>query len=364
MPLSLARLIPALKLRRFGERTEPKPLIDAYPPEDEARLPLHVLADDARLSISQGQLMVETAEDKQMIRLNELSLIALHGGARVTIPCLHSLARVGIPVLLLSRRGYYLGQMLDLSGNASAVRRAQYRASEDPRLRLSCARDLVGAKLRAASRLARRRSDARDPLVRMLHQTARKVARSRSEAALRGLEGAGAAAWYAAWPEFLRRDEPLFAFDGRNRRPPRDAVNSLLSYLYAVTTGLAANAALGAGLDPAVGLFHAERPGRPALALDLVEPFRVGVVDTAVLAAINGGRFDAADFETVENGGVLLSQAGKKKALMVLEDRLSTRFLADGARISWRDAMTRTAVRLAASLRSGTAQVRPPLPIG
>jgi len=358
MPFRLSRLFPNLARREavLGD--------DDLPPGDEARLPVHVLADDAHLSVEDGQLLIEAGETCQKLRLDELSQVVLHGGAGVTVPCLHTLARARVPVVLLSRGGYYLGQTVDLSGATASVRRAQYQLAGMPAQKLSLARDLVGAKLRATARLARRRVGAKSDLVRTLDRAVRAAAKARDASSLRGIEGAAAAVWYGAWNDFLTRDDPVCVFDGRSRRPPRDAVNALLSYLYAVTTGMAASAVNATGLDPAVGIYHAERPGRPALALDIVEPFRVSIVDTAVLAGLNEGVFSASDFTMEGEGGVRLTDQGRRRALGLLERRLSTRFRDGGAETSWREAITRTAERLAANLRDGRARVIVPQPEG
>lgn len=311
MPFRLPRLLPAL-----GRREAPPPE-EHLPAVEESRLPLHVLAHDAKLSIARGRLVVATAETCERLCLDDLSQVVLHGGARVTVPTLQALARAGVPLVLLSHRGYYLGQTVDLSGATAAARRAQYRVAEDPRRRLALARDLICAKLTAAARLARRRAGAKAEVTAALDRAARAAGRARGEATLRGIEGAAAAAWYGAWPGFLKRDDPLCAFDGRSRRPPRDAVNALLSYLYAVTTGMAASAVSAAGLDPAVGLYHAERPGRPALALDLVEPFRVDGPELRALSVALSAVIDPAQdslliarIEGAASGVMELGQGG------------------------------------------------------
>lgn len=330
--------------------------------QDEARLPLHVLADDARLRIEDGLLTLEAGETEETLRLHEIAFVALHGGAQVSVPCLQALARASVPLILLSRSGYYLGQMVDLSASHAAVRRAQYRAAEDPKRCLEIARPLVAGKIRAASRIARRRGSAKAPLVRQLDKAARAALRARKPDELRGIEGAATAAWYAAWPDYLSRDDSLFLFDGRSRRPPRDAVNALLSYLYAVAAGTVAAGAAAAGLDPNVGFLHVERPGRPALALDLVEPVRIAVVDAAVIAAINNGEFASEDFERHDDGGTRLTQAGRRQALAIFERRLSTVFRYDGVEMTWRAAIARHSLRLAQGLRRDTVDITPPLP--
>jgi CRISPR-associated protein Cas1 len=189
-----------------------------------------------------------------------------------------------------------------------------------------------------------------------------EAAKARSEASLRGIEGAAAAAWYGAWTEFLTRDDPVFVFDGRSRRPPKDGVNALLSYLYAVLAGSAAGAAAAAGLDPAVGFLHGERPGRPALALDLAEPFRVAVVDATVIAALNEGQFGEADVTPPGEDGVRLTDQGRRRALAVLERQLSTAFRDGTQDVTWRGAVAATAQRLGAALRGGRAGCAVPLP--
>jgi CRISPR-associated endonuclease Cas1 len=129
-----------------------------------------------------------------------------------------------------------------------------------------------------------------------------------------------------------------------------------------VAAGTTAAAAASVGLDPNVGFLHGERPGRPALALDLVEPMRTAVVDAAVIAAINNGEFAGEDFERREDGSMRLSKAGRRHALAVFERRLSTVFRYDGVEMTWRAAIARHAAQLAHGLRKGTLELAPPLP--
>lgn len=318
----------------------------------DPRLPVHVTSDDARLFVEDGNPVVECGETRRALRIGEISLVALHGGATVTTPCMALLAEHGVPLLLLSRRGYYRGQLVDLSEQPTRTRRAHYRAAEDAAAALAIARPLVEAKIRGARHLLRRRLGARDESARILLRQQRRVRRARSRDSLMGLEGAAAAAYWKAWPRLIRNESEAFTFDGRSRRPPRDAVNALLSYLYAVATGVCAAAALGAGLDPRVGFLHAERPGRPALALDLVEPMRTAVVDSAVVAAVNLRQFDADDFDVGTDGSVRLGAEGRRAALELFERKLSSETLWGGQATSWRAAIGRYAAALAAHLRA------------
>jgi CRISP-associated protein Cas1 len=149
-------------------------------------------------------------------------------------------------------------------------------------------------------------------------------------------------------------------FRGRQRRPPSGPANALLSYSYAVLAGQCAAAALAAGLDPAEGFLHATRAGRPALALDLLEPFRASVADSATLFMLNTGELTAGDFAG-EDGHTLLTAPGRRKALAGLERRLDEHYTEDGRCISYRAAMDRLAHTLAQALVTGTAdKLAPP----
>lgn len=293
----------------FSRRTQD--VADGEPPSPdervsgETRLPLHVLAEDAELSVSSGCLAILTAGEARRVRIDEVSSVFLHGGASLTAPSLALLADNGVPLILCSRNGYYRGQLVDLSSVGSRTRCAQYAAASDETRRLGIARGLVRGKISSAARLVARREGRRSAAARRLAKAAEAANAAHDLAELRGIEGAAARDWWAVFPTYLQARGALFEMRGRTRRPPQDAANALLSYLYAVVAGHTAVAALAAGLDPQVGFLHAERPGRPALALDLLEPLRHAVVDAAVLSAINNGEFKEAEFETPDGSGAV-----------------------------------------------------------
>jgi CRISPR-associated protein Cas1 len=148
-----------------------------------------------------------------------------------------------------------------------------------------------------------------------------------SAAALLGLEGAAGRLYFEAFPSMLREDLGLpgsaFSFEGRNRRPPRDPVNCLLSYAYSLLTKDLTAVAFGVGFDPYLGFYHRPRFGRPALALDLAEEFRPIVADSVVLGAINNGEVRPSHF-LVRAGGVTLTQEGRRAVLHAYERRIDT----------------------------------------
>jgi CRISPR-associated protein Cas1 len=155
-----------------------------------------------------------------------------------------------------------------------------------------------------------------------LTMIARKIVKPWSTDELRGAEGEAAYVYFAAFDHFIRAGKDKFQFKGRSRRPPLDEVNALLSFIYSLLAHDVCSALETVGLDPAVGFLHRDRPGRPSLALDLMEEFRPGFADRLALSLINRRQLDAArDFRRFENGAVLLSEQGRKTVLVAYQDR-------------------------------------------
>lgn len=320
----------------------------APPPVNDrlATAPIHVTDSAAHIRLDDGLLSIERPDAPPLrLRLPEVQSLSLHGRAGLSTPCLHALLEEGIPVIWRSATGYYLGQTADLSGHSAAVRRVQYAAQDTP-LALALARRLVGGKVANMHAVLRRRA-VLGPSVQSaaaaLPGLAARAAVATDLDTLRGFEGAAAATYFGCWPTLLKGRATAVGFPGRTRRPPRDPINAALSYCYAVLTGECAAAALAAGLDPAAGFLHAARAGRPALALDLVEPFRPLVADAAVLFAMNSGELDSADFADGPDG-IRLSDSGRRTALGALERRLESHCSGTGsASLTYRTAIGRLA---------------------
>jgi CRISP-associated protein Cas1 len=138
---------------------------------------------------------------------------------------------------------------------------------------------------------------------------------------MRGAEGEAANVYFAVFDHLIRSSDPEIHFQGRSRRPPLDPVNALLSFLYTLLTHDCRSAAEGVGLDPAVGFLHRERPGRPSLALDLMEELRPVMADRLALSLFNRRQLRVSDFETRDGGAVLLTDAGRKTVLTAWQDR-------------------------------------------
>ncbi len=303
----------------------PRPLAVA---EDQA-LPLYVQAQYARIS-KQGETLEIKIEDgaPTTARLIDVSQVVLLGQVAPTVPALHELMRREIPVSWHSHGGWFLGHTQGTGHKNVELRTAQYRASFDPQQCLGLARGFVRAKIRNARTLLRRNWRGQgEPAaaIEQLKRGAEHAARAVSLSELLGVEGAAAAVYFGHFGELLKHDDTAFAgfdFARRNRRPPADPVNAMLSFAYALLVRTITIALSAVGFDPYRGFYHQPRYGRPALALDLMEPFRPLIADSAVITAINNGEVRAADFVQTA-GAAALEPDGRKRLIAAFERRLA-----------------------------------------
>lgn len=257
-----------------------------------------------------------------------LGQIVCFGQVTVSPACMAFAAQGGISIAFLGWSGKLLARVEGPQTGNVLLRRAQHRATADAIAALPVARAVVAAKLanqRAVLRRALRDypeaagADVIDVSQRRLADAARLSLAAPDLDILRGHEGDGAAAYWQAFPNLIRT--PEFPFAGRNRRPPRDRVNAVLSFLYALV-GLDARTACEAhGLDPQMGFLHRDRPGRMSLALDLMEEFRAPLADRVALSLVNRRQLATRDFEVQETGAVLLSEPGRRTVLEAYQSR-------------------------------------------
>ncbi len=319
---------------------------------------LHIVSPDARIGLDKGALRIERPDAAPVVvRISQLQALALHGPASITTPCIHALLRAGVPLTWRSLSGHYVGQAVNLSAGSARARKAQYAAQQGP-LGHALATRLVVAKITNMRALLRRRQgpggEALAAAIRSLDRHAAEAIRSNSADALRGHEGAATAAYLRCWPALITADDRAWSFTARLRRPPRGGVNALLSYGAAVLAGECAAAALAAGLDVTEGFLHASRAGRPALALDLMEPFRPGIVDSVALALLNTRAIKPADLEAgAEEDGSRFTDEGRRTILLALERRFCA--AAPGGAGDWRAAIGTAARTLVAALADGDA---------
>jgi CRISP-associated protein Cas1 len=278
-----------------------------------------------------GETLEIFVEDErvQAVRLIDISQLALMGQIYVTTPTLHELMSREIPVSWHSFGGWFLGHTIGTGHKNVEIRTAQYRTSFDPVGCLKIAKGLVVAKIQNQKTLLRRnwkQGAAPDELMDGFHADVRRAQRSADLGELLGAEGQAAARYFGMFPSMLSRGEDgeslVFDFQTRNRRPPTDPVNALLSYAYSLLVRSWTVALTAVGFDCYRGFYHQPRYGRPALSLDMMEPFRPLIADSSVIQAINNGEVRPSDFISV-GGSVALTDDGRKRFIGTFERRLS-----------------------------------------
>ena len=308
------------------QETPPRPLSVL---RDEA-MPVYVQARSAKVA-KKGETLEISIEDANTAtaRLNEVSQLVLMGNIYVTTPCLHELMEREIPVTWHSYGGWFIGHTVGTGHKNVEIRTAQYRASFDPGICLRLAKGLVVAKIQNCRTLLRRNWKEGETPEGLLEDFKRDIDHARrvgSLPELLGVEGNAAARYFGQFRNMIRRSDSAeeFAFDfaKRNRRPPTDPVNALLSYAYSLLVRTWTVTLSGVGFDPYRGFYHQPRYGRPALALDLMEPFRPLIADSSVIQAINNGEVKPTDFISAA-GSVALDKDGRKRFIAAFERRLS-----------------------------------------
>lgn len=296
-----------------------------YPPRDDA-LPLYVQEQGAYVGKS-GETLVISRERKELAkaRLKDVSQLVLCGNISISAQTIQLLCDSGIPVVHLSMGHWFYGITSGFGLKNAYAKAAQFKAAADRSFCLRIAKSFVAAKGRNQRTLLQRNAD-RDvgPELDSMTRLVRKVENAASLEELLGIEGNLAAYYFSGFRHMLRPkavEDLTFDFNARNRRPPRDPVNAMLSFGYTLLAKECAVALASVGLDPHWGFYHQPRHGRPALALDLMEEFRPVVADSVVLMAVNMGVVKDGDFETGANG-CMLTASGRKAFLKTFENRL------------------------------------------
>ena len=259
--------------------------------------------------------------------------IVCFGAVGLTPALMGHCAERGVCVSMMSRNGRFLARIEGpVSGNV-LLRRSQYRHTDDSEKTAALVSNIVTGKLlnqRTVVRRALRDHGASMPTEsrvrlrtceRRLSDAARRSTQRQTTDALRGIEGESARAYYGVFNDLVRSSNSVFAFTRRSRRPPLDPVNALLSFLYTLLVHDCRSTLETVGLDPAVGFLHRERPGRPSLALDLMEELRPVLADRLALSLINRRQVAAKDFETAVSGAVTMRDDARKAVLVAYQNR-------------------------------------------
>ncbi len=315
---------------QFLQRAElaPRPLAVPY----HEALPLYIQHYSAKLA-KKGDMLEVTDKDGRVLvtaRLREVSQVVLQGNIYVTTPCLHELLQRDIPVTWHSYGGFFFGHTQGNGHKNVELRTAQFRASFSDQTCLRIARGLVAAKIANCRTQLRRNWKPEEKPERVLadlKHTRDQAQRATSIETLLGFEGNAAAIYFREFRNTLKppsaEDGPLLAFDftRRNRRPPTDPVNAMLSFAYAMLARTWTTVLAAVGFDPYRGFYHQPRYGRPALALDMMEPFRPLLADSVVMQVINNGEIHPSDFVRAA-GSVNLDASGRKRFIAAFERRL------------------------------------------
>ena len=292
---------------------------------------LFVTSEDIYLSL-EGENVLANREKEVIARypLHTLQTIVSFSYSGASPALMGACAQRGIGLAFCTPRGRFLARVCGESSGNVLLRREQYRIADDSQRSCEIARNMIFGKLsNGASSIQR---TLRDHAPRVadcgLEDAARKVKEllplvlevSDLEA-LRGLEGVGAAAYFGVYDHLLLNRKEDFFFHGRNRRPPLDRVNAMLSFAYSLLDHDCASALESVGLDAYVGFLHRDRPGRESLALDLMEELRPCMADRFVLTLVNNRVVKPEDFQLQDSGAVLLTEDGRKKFLKAWQER-------------------------------------------
>ncbi len=333
---------------------------------------LFITTPDTYLS-KDGENIVIRLEDKPLARypLHNLEAVCTFGYAGVSPALMGACAERGIDLAFMTRSGRFLARVVGESKGNVVLRKEQYRISDDERRSALMARNMIVGKLYNMKWVLERAS--RDHPLRLNVQKLKRVSSSLIETmglvrrvedleVLRGLEGSAAVQYNSVFDQLILQQKEDFFFHGRNKRPPLDNVNALLSFAYSLLANEMRAALEAAGLDAYVGFMHRDRPGRASLALDLMEELRSVYADRFVLTLINKKIVSAEGFTRKENGAVLMDDETRKKVLKAWQERKQEKIVHPylNESISWGLVPYAQAMLLARTIR-GDLDEYPPL---
>ena len=294
-------------------------------PDRDDTIPLFVVGQ-GHIIRKRGERLEVWSHDQGKIseaRIMAISKVCLYGGAEITTPAMMELMQRNVPVLHFSHGGWYYGICQGMSHKNVELRIRQFDWARDPEKSLTLARSMVAGKVRNC-RIMLRRNDPAAPqeVLDLLERLAGEAESVSSMSSLLGIEGAAAEAYFSRFDSMLKGTGD-FSFQNRNKRPPRDPVNAVLSYLYGVLTKELFVTVLAVGFEPYLGFYHHPRYGRPSLALDMMEEFRPLIADSVAITLFNNRELTPDDFIRTGIGISLVSEA-KKRVLAGYEKRLQT----------------------------------------
>jgi CRISPR-associated protein Cas1 len=331
------------------------------PARDDA-LPVYVVGQGNTVRKKEDILEIWSREGKQSeARLREISQLCLYGGVEITTPAMVELMQRGVPVIHYTHAGWFQGICLGMTHKNVELRMQQFQCAANPERSLAIARKVVAGKIKNCRTLLRRNNpnSGTNPL-KLLAELAAGAQRASNSMSLLGIEGAAAECYFSNFAGMLKEGGRDFSFKDRNRRPPKDPINAVLSYLYGVLVKELFVTLLAVGFDPYLGFYHRPRYGRPALALDMMEEYRSIIADSVAINLFNNEEISKKDFIKTP-AGVTLTAGGKKAVLTGYERRMAAEIIHPifGYKVSYRRVLE-VQSRLLARTISGEIREYPP----
>lgn len=302
----------------------------SYVNRDHLTLQIEVPEYPPNLPAEERNPKSATGNRKLSVPIHHLESICIFGPSTISPPAMNLCWEHGVAIHFLSENGYFQARVTGVADTSVTLRRTQFRAADDPAKSAAIARQIVAGKiqngrnslLRAGRETGNADEQARiaaatDALARSLHE----LETIRDLEAVRGSEGMAAQIYFAVFTLLLKQQRDEFAFTTRTRRPPRDRINCLISFLYALVRHDCIAALTATGLDPFVGFLHVDRPNRPSLALDLMEEFRPWLADRLAVTLVNRQQIQPDHFNMREGGVVEFTDAGRKLVIKAYQER-------------------------------------------
>lgn len=331
-------------------------------PSRDDETPVYVVGQGQMVRKRGDRLEIWSRKEKVgEAKLREISQLSLCGGVAITTPALIDLLQRSIPVCHFSYGGWFYGITQGMTHKNVELRMHQFRWADNKQRSLAISRKFVSGKIRNCRTLVRR-NDPKAPKETMdgLGKLAKEAEETSRAEILLGVEGAAAKTYFSRFDHLLKTEGGNFSFENRNKRPPKDPVNAVLSYLYGILVKDLFVTLLSVGFDPYLGFYHRPRYGRPALALDLMEEFRPLIADSTAITLFNNGELSEKDF--VQRGmGVTFTPKGKKTVVAGYERRMGSKITHPlfGYKISYRRILEVQA-RLLARVIYGEIEEYPP----
>lgn len=289
------------------------------------------MTQGAYVRVSHDTVRIEAdGATKFQVPKHHLGAIFCFGNVMVSSGLIRQCSADGRSLVFLDYSGRFRARMVGPTSGNVLLRQAQHEALSDDHKTLEIAKGIIASKIKNTRAVLMRgareaKTETAETTLRNAaqgcNQTMKRLARSDNLNLVRGHEGDIAHSYFQSFAHLLRTNAGSFGFSGRNRRPPRDPVNALLSFLYALLTSDCVSALEGVGLDPQMGFLHAIRPGRPSLALDILEELRAPVADRLALTLINRKEVTVHDFDQEPGGAVGLNDTGRRKTVVAYQKR-------------------------------------------